>query len=690
MFQANEVVQVAENLYRVLLTTTRHAVWISLDDQKAFPDIVDLSQLEALILQEKLVRADDPFSYVLGLQPEQDSKDATIRDTNYRVIKPVVEDPYFYIKQVRAKRIAEILELGEVSRPYIYKLVRRYWQRGQVPNALLPDYKNSGAKGQKRIAKNKKLGRPREKMEGTGALVDEATERLFRIIIDKYILKKKFSIAKAHRKFKGLYDNIAPGVPESEKPTKRQFSYFFNREYTHVEKIKAGVPDSIYMKDIRPLESTATTQALGPGSRYEIDATIADVILVSDYDRNQPVGRPTVYLVIDVFSRFIVGWYIGFENPSYVAAIQALHLALTDKNHIVRNLEIDTENFEWPTPGLPEAILADRGELLGHQIEGLEASNKVRIENTPPYRGDAKGIVEQRFRTLQAEFKGFVPGEVSGPTVRKRGGKNYWLDGKLTVSEFIEIIVSSIVMRNFVDPMKKYDRAKDMPADLPSIPIHLWNWGLQNRTGRLRRANAEAVRIALLPRQKASTSIQGICLFGIYYSAPEIVELGWLHRSGNSPRPKEVEVAYDPNFADEVYLFHSEGNRDHWVCRITDTSREYRGSTFWEVWRKQKQIKIQSAKDQLESDRIRKLHEDRIEDIITSAIKESPKPVTTNSERMKGVSGARSEQLEKEREQRRHQVVKNEQPAKVVHLNPPDENDDYPDFEDELFDDGDD
>lgn len=224
--------------------------------------------------------------------------------------------------------------------------------------------------------------------------------------------------------------------------------------------------DIIYKKDVRPLHSTATIQALGPGSRYEIDATIADIILVSDHDRNQPVGRPTVYIVIDVFSRLIVGWYIGFENPSYVAAIQSLYLALSDKSHFFKDLEIETDSFSWPAPGLPEAILADRGELIGHQIEGLESSYRIRIENTPPYRGDAKGIIEQRFRTLQAEFKKFTPGEVIGPTVRKRGGKNYWLDGKLTISEFTEIIVSSIVMKNFVDPMTKYDRAKDMPADL--------------------------------------------------------------------------------------------------------------------------------------------------------------------------------------------------------------------------------
>lgn len=689
MFQVNEVIQLQDTFYRVLLIQKGHAVWISIEDQKALPELVELSQLESLIIQEKLSRVDDPFKYILDLLPERDSKEADIRDRNYQLIKPLVEDPNFFIKKVRSQHITEILDEGKVSKPYLYKLIRRYWQRGQTPNALLPDYKNSGGKGKKRVAKDKKLGRPRIIMEGQGALIDEPTEKLFRIIIDRYVLKGNFTIARAHRKLKGLYENLFPGVPESEKPTKRQLSYFYEREYSHVEKIKASVPGAIYKKDVRPLVSTATIQALGPGSRYEIDATIADVILVSDHDRNQPVGRPTVYIVVDVFSRFIVGWYIGFENPSYVAAIQALHMALTDKSHILNNLEIDTHNFVWPTPGLPEAILADRGELLGHQIEGLESSNKVRIENTPPYRGDAKGIVEQRFRTLQAEFKGFTPGEVVGPTVKKRGGKNYWLDGKLTVSEFTEIIVSSIAMRNFVDPLTKYDRAKDMPSDLPSVPVHLWNWGLQNRTGRLRKANAESVRIALLPREKATTSAQGICLFGVYYSSSEIIELGWMHRSDKSNRPEKVEVAFDPNFADEIYLFHTSGSREHWVCRITDLSREFRGVAFWEVWRKQKQNKIQGAKDQLKADKLRKLHEDRVEDIISSAIKKTPKPTSTNSERMKGVAQARSEQLLIEREKRRPKRPENGASAKVVHLTPQEDSDDYPDFENELFDDGD-
>ena len=98
MFQVNEVIQLEDKLYRVLLTTNTHAVWISIDEKKSFPDIIELSQLKALMLEEKVVRVEDPYEYVINLFPELDSKVAAIRDRNYQIIKPIVEDPNFYIK----------------------------------------------------------------------------------------------------------------------------------------------------------------------------------------------------------------------------------------------------------------------------------------------------------------------------------------------------------------------------------------------------------------------------------------------------------------------------------------------------------------------------------------------------------------------------------------------------------------
>ena len=280
---------------------------------------------------------------------------------------------------------------------------------------------------------------------------------------------------------------------------------------------------------------------------------------------------------------------------------------------------------------------------------------------------------------------------VTGPTVKKRGGRNYWLDGKLTISEFKEIIVSSIIMRNFVDVLTKYDRSEDMPADLPCTPIQLWNWGLQHRTGRLRKADSEGLRIALLPRGLAPVSENGICLFGLYYSSTKVMESGWMHRSDNSNRPSKVMVAYDPNRANEVYLFHKPNSREHWVCRLTDLSREYRNSSFWEVWRKEDAKKKAESQHRLNADKARALHEKRVEDIISSAIKSTPSPTATNTERLANVGKARFEQLEKERTEKHPSIDSTKPSAEVIPLHEVvDDNNDYPNYEDELFDDGND
>ncbi len=114
----------------------------------------------------------------------------------------------------------------------------------------------------------------------------------------------------------------------------------------------------------------------------------------------------------------IAGFYLGFDNPSYVVAMQAIVNACIDKTKACSELGIEINFEEWPCVGLPDVILADRGEMMSHQVNALIAGFNVRIESAPPRRGDAKGIVESCFRTLQAEFKPYAPGAVEGNRIK--------------------------------------------------------------------------------------------------------------------------------------------------------------------------------------------------------------------------------------------------------------------------------
>ena len=691
MFRINEVIKVNDHLNRILADISKELlVWIAMDNESALPELVTKRELVEAIELETLIRTEDPYENLYYLVLEDDSPAKAKRDENYNLIKSIVRDPNFYIPKVRSALISQIIVEQGSTKQTLYRLLRRYWQRGQTANTLIPDYMNSGAKGKKRVANGKKLGRPRLHKPGVGVVVDGLVEKLFKIAIDRYLLTdKKHPLPYAHRRFQTMYESYFRDAPEAEIPTIWQFRHFFRREYSQVEKIQKRSGKIEYNKDIQPLTGTVNSQVLGPGSRFEIDATIADIYLVSDSDRRNIVGRPIVYVVIDVFSRMVAGLYVGFENPSYIAAMQALAMAMTNKVAYCKRYGIDIDEAEWPVVGLCDAILADRGELLGHQIESLERTFSVRIENTPPYRGDAKGVVERYFRTVQADFKPFAPGVVTGTRVKKRGGSDYRLDAVLTVHEFTEIILASVLYRNRYHPLKKYDRGLDMPPDLEMTPLSLWNWGLQHRTGRLRQVSEDALKVTLFPRVKGTMSELGLCVFGLFYTSQEILKQGWLHRGKGVSKPASFDVAYDPAVADFVYLLPEKNSAVYWICGLTDRSREFLGSTFWEVWQIQAIQKETAAKAKLIGDQKLRELENKIEAKIKNArLQAVETDGFSNAERIAAIPKNRQQAKDQERQQTaglQKESSKDKKSAEVIPLTPQPDDYSYPAFIDELF-----
>lgn len=649
MLRINDVYQYQDLSIRILKILSEHIVWIDINDVKALPEIISKTELFHAIESFEVFRIEDPFQDIAFIQPEKDSTSQRKRDENYNLIKNIVDHEQFYIPSARSSLINEIINSKKSTKQTIYRLLRQYWQRGQTPNALIPNYQNSGAKGSKKVA-SQKLGRKRLYKEGTGAIITQEIERLFHLTISKYLLSnKKHTLKYANREFLKLYCTLHPDIPENEYPTLRQFQYFYHREYNQVTRLQKRSNDIEYSKDLRQLHSTVNTQVLGPGSRYEIDATIADIYLVSNLDRSRIIGRPTIYFVIDVFSRMVTGLYIGLENASYKTSIQALYCAFTDKVALCKKYGIDITYENWPCIGLPDAILADRAELFGHQVENLEKSFSIRLENAPPYRGDLKPIVESRFKLIQAEFKPFAKGVVQDVITKKRGGKDYRLDATLNLDEFTKIILLSVLKYNQFHQINNYDRDIDLPHDLPAVPMALWNWGIQHRTGKLRTASDQAVYVALLPREKATLSNRGLKIFGVTYTCPELYEKGWLHRQNTINRPKFLYAAYDPSNAEKIYVFYEQSSLKYWEATISDYSREFKGYSFWEVWQinsvQKKTIEKQNIKNNLAQSEL----EQKIMDIIQQASSETPLSTQSQKSRISEIRSNRTHEKELER-----------------------------------------
>ncbi len=72
------------------------------------------------------------------------------------------------------------------------------------------------------------------------------------------------------------------------------------------------------------------------------------------------------------------------------------------------------------------------------------------------------------------------------------------------------------------------------------IPLKLWQWGLQHRTGMLRQVDNKSLYVGLLPRTDASLSDKGLKVKGLLYQCLEMHQQGWFIRNTTKSRPEKV------------------------------------------------------------------------------------------------------------------------------------------------------
>ena len=546
----------------------------------------------------------DPFVPTEPLEERSAATQAKAKEC-WALLAPLVslEDSTLMEREARGQAIRLRAEEMNVSPRRIRRLLYRYWEGGQVPAALAPRYAQRGGPGVPKRAGVLKRG---ARNEGGGTDVNVTPEMARKLVsgYKEFVDGKQYSLKDAwdstiRKHFsKGttvILGTKVPGMPHpNEVPSYHQFEYHGRKSISgnEAKSLRRRVGSNAYHLKHRPVVEGVGEHARGPGDRYEVDATIGDITLISAMEKDQVVGSPTLYLVVDVFSTMIVGVSALLGKPSWAGMMCALRDAFSPKVPLCRRHGIEIQQRDWPCHHLPHLLVGDRGELMSHAADRLSSDLGILVGNTATRRADWKGHVERAFRKLQESTLRAAPGR---STPRGEPSHDPREEAGLTLDDYQRSILVHAVKHNCTAKIENEDR---IPEGYPlrelgsPTPLDLWNWGIANRAGFLRSATPEQVRTALLPTGNARPLKRHVTFRGLKYGSRDMIGrdadasrssfVDWFLRgTGRKLSPNSVPVRFDPRNAATILVNHpTEGLKPFDLAR---GDRKYTGLSFVEV-----------------------------------------------------------------------------------------------------------
>lgn len=600
------------------------------------------------------------------------------RDLAWEVVSFVLsklEGVQPYVSMYRTSVIKEASKIFGISYNTIKSYIIRYWKYGKAKNALLGNYNKCGARGKEKASGESKRGRP-SLGSNKGINVDENIKKIFISGLNKYYYNAK------QNNLKTVYELIIrdnfiqeyinenneqiPIINNNLIPTYGQFYYWFKKLNNIKNEIIKRKGERIYHQNYRSIIGSSTQEAeLGPATLWQIDSTIFDIYLVSTLNRNNIVGRPILYLIIDVFSRQILGFSLTLESfNSYNGAMLALINAMTSKVEFCKKYGIAISEEEWPY-AIPQSILADRGELMSKQIENAIKNLGIAIQNSPPYRADYKGIIEQAFNQMNLKIKPFADGVVTnGLNIKKRGQQEYRLKSDITLQELTAIILKCIIFYNTSHVLsEEVSREMKFEENIEKVPLKVWNYGVENNKGILRKFSKDIVETMLYPYDVAKVTPKGVLFRKMLYASDYTLREGWFSKARVKGTWK-IRVSYNPLDLTNIYYIEEDGRIIHQFT-LVEHLKKYSNKSEYEIeeyLKRGKEINDLAREKELVN-KIKLFNE--IEAITNQArdmYKECKDDSLSKRKRLNGIS----ENNKKERDLNRKQIITKSSNDKII------------------------
>jgi putative transposase len=146
----------------------------------------------------------------------------------------------------------------------------------------------------------------------------------------------------------------------------------------------------------------------GPLSNAECDHSTIDAIIIDDRTFI-PLGRPTVTVCQEIFTRSLLGLYVSFDKPSYRSVAHCMKHALLPK------LDMKFDGVEitnpWFAYGAMYQLGIDNGqEFHSEEFEALCFANDINLVYAKRKTGWHKPHIERFIGTMTHDFVQTLPG----------------------------------------------------------------------------------------------------------------------------------------------------------------------------------------------------------------------------------------------------------------------------------------
>lgn len=328
-----------------------------------------------------------------------------------------------------------------------------------------------------------------------------------------------------YRQVDGKLELIEPAL--GDYPNARQIRRVLTREIPRLQRLLEKTTKGHFARSLRGLIGRNWKGVVGPGHTWAIDSSIGDIYLRSSVNRAWIIGRPIVYIIVDIWSTAIVGFYVCLDGPSWAMAKVALFCATAAPELIGELWGYEVMPSLYPAPTMCAALLCDRGEYLSKAAKITGAKLIPCMSYAPPYRPDLKGLVEVIHRIEKDQQYYFVPGAIDQRRVEFELRQFDPTKAVLTIPEYVAYLYQIFTTYNLTAPRQGRLDAHMAAAGVFPSPAGLWRYGHEVGIGVRRNLSFSELVTNLLPTEPAHVTRRGVMLLGMQYESPTVDEQQW-------------------------------------------------------------------------------------------------------------------------------------------------------------------